>query len=320
MKVNWLHILFAFIAGYMVSGMMKQSPKGLVEGFTVFGNTCENLTSEGDCTLLDGKVRRGGLKGDYVCSWDKSAPPTEPFCKAKYKPLFDCGPGKYSTEDRRCRQCPARNWAWGSGGERADGKGKEGCKTVKSCGQGKYYNGTVCVSCPATPSPTYTWETRAHSQDQCKPLIECPAGQFDSGNGTDVATRCQPCPTNTYAAETGKRSTCVSCPEKGKRFTKARDGTDITGADSVDQCVCAPGTFPSSDDQRNGYPNKVAGGTCWPCPGSRGAAYKDTYSNDECTTCKSTGMDCGSRGCISNRRGSGTRRSDCEPTSAKDHR
>ena len=34
MKVNWLHILFAFIAGYMVSGMMKQSPKGLVEGMS----------------------------------------------------------------------------------------------------------------------------------------------------------------------------------------------------------------------------------------------------------------------------------------------
>jgi len=37
MKVNWLHILFAFIAGYMVSGMMKQSPKGLVEGMS-FGD------------------------------------------------------------------------------------------------------------------------------------------------------------------------------------------------------------------------------------------------------------------------------------------
>ena len=96
MKVNWLHILFAFIAGYMVSGMMKPRSDKIVEGlggcgsnkagfkgvgpgaYKVFTDTC----GDNRC-LADSTCSFGSCEQTPDCSKNHASKVWAPDCKQK---------------------------------------------------------------------------------------------------------------------------------------------------------------------------------------------------------------------------------------------
>jgi len=114
----------------------------------------------------------------------------------------------------------------------------DGSVQVSACLVGSYTDAGsgVCMPCPAG---TFSSTSSATSSAVC---VQCQIGTYSVRQGANSSSTCVSCPNGTFSGSTGASSlsACQSCQAGA---TTKIGGAVITGATSLDSCVCKDGYY-----------------------------------------------------------------------------
>ena len=229
------------------------------------------------CTK-DGKCTAGQCSGRYMWNGSKCVPRVCAAGQEVYVKTYE-----FSDDPSTCVACPDGKWSqWSEDGKTtgclpcsyfisiANGKctacSSDKTCTAATCNDGYMWNGSACVKleCPAG---------QYASGNSC---VDCPSGKWSAG-GTATSTSCQAC-----ASIKIKHGVCNACTASGVCTASSCNSERGYGwSDSANACVpltCGVGQIFGS-------------GSCYDCPSGTYSKGEKTYKEDNrfflCMTCSS---------------------------------